>query len=208
MAAPPQRLSVEALRLAVVSGHHPRIDEHLADGVGMPDPDQGTRLVNVDAEFLPQLAGQSRRARLPRFQLAARKFPGAGQMLTRKPLRDEHPAIAAEHRAGDDVVCSLPISFAQAALGSEIEIPTLEGKGKLRVPPGTQPNTVLRVKGKGVPRRMTGGRGDQLVEVTVEVPTQLTSSQRELVAKLAEDLGESVQPQQASFMEKLKALFG
>ncbi len=111
-------------------------------------------------------------------------------------------------RAGDDVVCSLPITFAQAALGSEIEIPTLEGKGKLRVPPGTQPSTILRVKGKGVPRRVAGGRGDQLVEVTVEVPTQLTSSQKELIAKLAQDLGESVQPQQASFMEKLKALFG
>jgi molecular chaperone DnaJ len=111
-------------------------------------------------------------------------------------------------RAGDDIVCSLPISFAQAALGSEIEIPTLEGKGKLRVPPGTQPGTVLRVKNKGVPRRVAGGRGDQLVEVTVEVPTQLTPTQKDLIAKLAEDLGQSVQPQQASFMEKLRALFG
>lgn len=110
-------------------------------------------------------------------------------------------------RAGDDIVCALPISFAQAALGGEISIPTLEGKGKLRVPPGTQPGTVLRVKGKGIPRRV-GGRGDQLVEVTIEVPTKLTPAQKELIAKLAEDLGESVQPQQATFMEKLKALFG
>ena len=76
------------------------------------------------------------------------------------------------------------------------------------MPPGTQPGSVLRVKGRGVPRRVTGGRGDQLVEVTIEVPTQLTPTQRELIAKLAEDLGESVQPQQASFMEKLRALFG
>ena len=76
------------------------------------------------------------------------------------------------------------------------------------MPPGTQPGTVLRVKNKGIPRRMGGGRGDQLVEVTVEVPTQLTPSQKELIAKLAEDLGQSVQPQQASFMEKLRALFG
>jgi molecular chaperone DnaJ len=111
-------------------------------------------------------------------------------------------------RAGDDIVCALPITFAQAALGSEIEIPTLEGKGKLRVPPGTQPGTILRVKGKGIPRRMSAGRGDQLVEVTVEVPTQLTATQKELIEKLATDLGESVQPQQASFMEKLRALFG
>lgn len=111
-------------------------------------------------------------------------------------------------RVGDDIVCSLPISFAQAALGSELEIPTLEGKGRMRVPAGTQPGTVLRVKGKGIPRRIATGRGDQLVEVTVEVPTQLTPSQKELIARLAEDLGESVQPQQATFMEKLKSLFG
>jgi molecular chaperone DnaJ len=111
-------------------------------------------------------------------------------------------------RTGDDVVCALPISFAQAALGGEIEIPTLEGRGKLRVPPGTQPGTVLRVKNKGIPRRVGGGRGDQLVEVNVEVPTQLTPTQKALIAKLAEDLGQNVQPQQASFMEKLRALFG
>jgi molecular chaperone DnaJ len=111
-------------------------------------------------------------------------------------------------RAGDDVVCAMPISFAQAALGGEIEIPTLEGKGKLRIPAGTQPGAVLRVKGKGIPRRVMGGRGDQLVEVTIEVPTSLTSSQKELIAQLANELGENVQPQQATFMEKLKSLFG
>lgn len=111
-------------------------------------------------------------------------------------------------RSGDDVVCARPITFAQAALGGEIEIPTLTGRGKLRIPPGTQPGTVLRVRGKGIPRRMMGGRGDLLVEVTIEVPTQLTEDQMELIRKLAEELGESVQPQQATFMEKLKSLFG
>jgi molecular chaperone DnaJ len=111
-------------------------------------------------------------------------------------------------RVGDDIVCSMPITFPQAALGGELEIPTLEGKGRLRIPPGTQSGTVLRVKGKGIPRRVMGGRGDQLVEVTVEVPTKLTPSQKELVAQLARELGENVQPQQATFMEKLKSLFG
>lgn len=111
-------------------------------------------------------------------------------------------------RVGDDILCAMPISFAQAALGGEIDIPTLEGTGKLRIPPGTQPGTVLRVRGKGVPRRSLSGRGDQLVEVTVEVPTTLSDRQKELIAQLAEALGESVQPQQASFMEKLKSLFG
>ncbi|MGK4003052.1 molecular chaperone DnaJ [Sorangium sp. So ce1036] len=111
-------------------------------------------------------------------------------------------------RIGDDVVCAVPISFARAALGGELEIPTLDGKGKLRIPPGTQPGSVLRIKGKGIPRRVVGGRGDQLVEVSVEVPTQLTASQKELIAQLAKELGENVQPQQSSFMEKLRGLFG
>ena len=111
-------------------------------------------------------------------------------------------------RVGDDIVCQLPISFAQAALGGDIEIPTLEGKGRMRIPPGTQPGTVLRVRGKGIARRVMGGRGDQLVEVTIEVPTQLTPAQKEVIARLAEELGQSVQPQQATFMEKLKSLFG
>jgi molecular chaperone DnaJ len=112
-------------------------------------------------------------------------------------------------RAGDDVVCNVPISFPTAALGGEVEIPTLDGKGKLRIPAGTQPGTVLRVKGKGISRRVTGGRGDQLVEVTVEVPTKLSSAQKELITQLAADLGEDVNAsQEATFMDKLKSLFG
>ncbi|WP_437721430.1 molecular chaperone DnaJ [Sorangium sp. So ce861] len=111
-------------------------------------------------------------------------------------------------RIGDDVVCAVPISFARAALGGELEIPTLDGKGRLRIPAGTQPGSVLRIKGKGIPRRVVGGRGDQLVEVSVEVPTQLTASQKELISQLAKDLGENVQPQQVTFMDKLKGLFG
>lgn len=110
-------------------------------------------------------------------------------------------------RAGDDVVCSLPISFPLAALGGDIEVPTLDGKGRLRVPPGTQPGTLLRIKGKGIPRRVMNGRGDQIVEITLEVPTELSPSQRELVAQLAEALGEKHEPHQASFMDKLKNLF-
>jgi molecular chaperone DnaJ len=110
-------------------------------------------------------------------------------------------------RSNDNVVCSLPITFAQAALGDEIEIPTLEGKGYMRVPAGTQPGTVLRVRGKGIPRRRLGGRGDQLVELQVEVPTELNERQKQLILDLAKELGESVQPQRRTFAEKLKGLF-
>lgn len=110
-------------------------------------------------------------------------------------------------RSGDHVLCSLPITFAQAALGDEVEIPTLEGKGLMRVPAGTQPGTILRVRGKGIARRRIGGRGDQLVEIQVEIPTELSDRQKELVLELAKELGENVQPQRRSFVDKLKDLF-
>ena len=113
-------------------------------------------------------------------------------------------------RVGDDLVCSLPISYPQAALGGDIEIPTLDGKGKLRIPPGTQPGTILRVRGKGVPRRMMSGRGDQLVEITIEVPKALDDHQRRIIEELAQALGNKIQPSepQPTFMERLKSLFG
>jgi molecular chaperone DnaJ len=112
-------------------------------------------------------------------------------------------------RVGDDVVCTLPISFPLAALGGEIEVPTLDGRGKLRVPAGTQPGTVLRVKGKGIPRRVIQSRGDQLVEVAVEVPRTLTPEQRALVEQLAAAVGQKIQPVSPtpSFLERLKNLF-
>lgn len=110
-------------------------------------------------------------------------------------------------RVGDDIVCVIPMSVPLAALGGEIEVPTLDGKGKLRVPPGTQPGAVLRVKGRGIPKRL-GGRGDQLVEVKIEIPTRLSDEQKALFLQLASTLGETVEPSsEPSFMEKLKNLF-
>lgn len=111
-------------------------------------------------------------------------------------------------RNGDDVICQVPLTFPQAALGGEIEVPTLDGKGKLRVPAGTQPGSLLRIKQRGIPRRTGMGRGDQLVEVTVEVPTSLTAKQKEMLEAFARELGEDVQPQRLTFLEKLKDLFG
>jgi molecular chaperone DnaJ len=111
-------------------------------------------------------------------------------------------------RSGDDVLCSVPISFVRAALGGECEVPTLEGKGKLKIPPGTQPGSMLRIKGKGIVRRSRSGRGDQLVEVTVEVPTALTARQRELLQQLGSELGDESKPQEKGFVQKLKEIFG
>lgn len=111
-------------------------------------------------------------------------------------------------RLGDDVLCTVPLTFTQVALGAEVAVPTLDGKGKLRVPAGTQPGTTLRIKGKGMPRRAGIGRGDQRVEVAVEIPNALTPRQKELVEELAKELGEEVTPLRKGFVEKLKDLFG
>jgi molecular chaperone DnaJ len=116
----------------------------------------------------------------------------------------EHPFF---RREGDDVVCGVPISFVQASIGGEVEVPTLDGKVKLRIPPATQPGNVLRIKGKGIQHKIRGGRGDQLIEVQVEVPTQLSPRAKELIQELGHVLGEDVQPQQKTFGEKLKSLF-
>ena len=111
-------------------------------------------------------------------------------------------------RTGDDITCQVPITFTQAALGAEVEVPTLEGKAKMRVPAGTQPGTVLRLKQKGIVRRAGIGRGDQLTEVTIEVPVKLSDPQRAVMEQLAKELGEEVSPQRRTFMDKLKDLFG
>ena len=110
-------------------------------------------------------------------------------------------------RVADNVVCAVPLTFAQAAIGGEVDVPTLDGKVKLRIPPSTQPGSVLRIRGKGIPHRLRSGRGDQLVEVTVEVPSEVSPRAQELIKELAEELGEDVQPQQRTFVEKLKSLF-
>ncbi|GBF73749.1 molecular chaperone DnaJ [Paenibacillus sp. 598K] len=93
-------------------------------------------------------------------------------------------------RDGDDIYCEVPLSFAQAALGDEIEIPTLTEKVKLKIPAGTQTGTYFRLKGKGVPKLRGYGQGDQHVKVTVVTPTKLTDEQRELLRQFAGDGGD------------------
>jgi molecular chaperone DnaJ len=143
---------------------------------------------------------------------STRRIEGKGNVLRNRRAGDLEVVVRVKghdffRRSGDNVLCTLPITFAQAVLGDEIEIPTLDGKGIMRVPAGTQPGTILRVRGKGVPKRVMGGRGDQLVEIQVEIPTELNERQKALVLELADELGESVQPQRRTFMEKLRGLF-
>jgi molecular chaperone DnaJ len=110
-------------------------------------------------------------------------------------------------RSGDDVLCRVPVTFTQAALGGEVLVPTLNGKVKLRIPPASQPGAILRVRGQGFPHRLRSGSGDQLVEIAVEVPERLTDRAKSLLKELGDELGEDVQPQRRSFLEKLKELF-
>jgi molecular chaperone DnaJ len=88
-------------------------------------------------------------------------------------------------REGDDLVCEVPVSFTQAALGDELEVPTLEGNEKLKIPEGTQSGTVFRIKGKGVPHVNGFGRGDQHVLIKVVTPNKLTEKQKELLREFA-----------------------
>lgn len=92
-------------------------------------------------------------------------------------------------REGDDVVYELPINFAQAALGDEVEVPTLYGQSKLKIPSGSQSGEILRLKDKGIPHLRRGGRGDQMVKLVLVTPESLTKEQRRLFEELARSLG-------------------
>jgi len=110
-------------------------------------------------------------------------------------------------REGDDLLCELPISFTQAALGAELEVPTLEGPALIRIPPGTQSGSVFRLKGKGVRNVQGYGRGDLHVRVTVEVPTRLTAAQRAKLEEFAALCDASTNPRSKSFWERARDLF-
>jgi molecular chaperone DnaJ len=118
----------------------------------------------------------------------------------------EHELFA---RQGNDVVVEVPVSFPQAALGSEIDVPTLDGKVKVKVQAGTQSGKVMRLKGRGFPDLHGYGRGDQLVKIAVETPRRLTVRQRELLEEFAQISGEDVNhPMSKGFVDKLKQMFG
>jgi molecular chaperone DnaJ len=116
----------------------------------------------------------------------------------------DHPLF---ERDGADLHCTVPVSFPQAALGGMIEVPTLDGRVKMRLPAGTQPGQELRLRSKGMPRFGGYGRGDQIVTIQLEVPSALTPEQRELVEALAQAMNEETHPQRRTFLEKLKGLF-
>ncbi len=117
----------------------------------------------------------------------------------------EHPLF---ERDGNDVLCEVPISIVQATLGADMEVPTLDGRLTFRVPEGTQPGTVFRLRDKGIPSLRGGGRGDQLVRVKVVVPKKLSDKQKDLLKAFAHETGENINPEEKGFLKKVKNLFG
>ena len=154
------------------------------------------------------------------------KIPGGVDTGSRLKLRSEGESAPAGGAPGDlyvviqvephpifirenlDILCDVPISIAQAALGAEIDVPTLNGKVKMKIPAGTQSGKVFRMKGKGINDVQGYHQGDQHVRVSVETPTHLTARQKELLKEFATAGGEDVNPMAKGFLDKMKDLFG
>jgi molecular chaperone DnaJ len=117
----------------------------------------------------------------------------------------EHPFF---ERDGTDLYCVIPISFTQAALGTEIRVPTLDGDYTLKVPEGTQSGTTLRIRGKGVPVLNGHGKGDLHVEIRVQTPAKLNKRQRELLQELEATTRIENKPQRRTLIGKVKDIFG
>ncbi|MCL2163744.1 MAG: molecular chaperone DnaJ [Oscillospiraceae bacterium] len=116
-----------------------------------------------------------------------------------------HPIFV---REGYNVVCDIPVTFVQATLGSELEVPTIDGKVRYPIPEGTQTGTVFRLKNKGIPRLDGNGRGDQYVRTVIEVPKRLSDKQKKILRDFAEASGDEIYDQRKGFFDKMKESFG
>lgn len=110
-------------------------------------------------------------------------------------------------REGHQIHCELPISFVQAALGDEVEVPTLDGPTTIRIPEGTQTGTTFRLRNRGVPHLNGGGRGDQMVRVRVITPTKLNEKQKDILREFGREAGNILHAEEKGFFKKLKDAF-
>lgn len=110
-------------------------------------------------------------------------------------------------RRGQDVTVELPVTFVQAALGAELEAPSIDGKISYNMPEGTQPDTVFRIRGKGIPNLNGRGRGDQFIKVKIEIPRNLTREQKDILRQFEETAGDAQFGEKKGFFEKMKDLF-
>jgi molecular chaperone DnaJ len=131
--------------------------------------------------------------------------PGAGRGDLFVVIRVREHALF--QREGNQLICQVPITVSQAALGAEIDVPTLDGAIKHQLPRGVQSGEVIRVSGRGMPNIRGGRKGDLLVQVVVETPRTLTKRQEELFRELAEIEKKHVSPERKGFLEKLKQFF-
>lgn len=115
-----------------------------------------------------------------------------------------HPLFT---REGNDIYFDMPITFVQAALGDEIEVPTLDGKVKYTVPEGTQTGTVFRLREKGIPRLRGNSRGDQYIKVVVDTPRKLNERQKDILREFAKECGEEVHEKKRTFGQKIEDMF-
>ena len=111
-------------------------------------------------------------------------------------------------RQGDDIVLEVAINLALAALGGEVQVPTVNGTEKLKIPAGTQPGTVFQMRGRGVPHLQRGGRGDMHVVVTVATPTNLNGEQKKLLKDLARQLSNEAVPQERGLVDRMRDVLG
>ncbi|HEY0735363.1 MAG TPA: molecular chaperone DnaJ [Herpetosiphonaceae bacterium] len=129
----------------------------------------------------------------------------AGDLLVAISVR-EHPLF---QRNGNDIILELPLNVAQAALGTEVKVPTVGGEEMLEIPAGTQHEAIFRLRGKGAPSLRGQGRGDQVIVTRIVVPTKLSDRQRELLEELAVEWGaEPIDKREGGFFSKIKDAFG
>jgi molecular chaperone DnaJ len=111
-------------------------------------------------------------------------------------------------RRDNDILLDLNVNVAQATLGADVLVPTVDGDVKLKIPGGTQPGKIIRMRGKGVPHLRSNSRGDQLVIVNITIPKKLDVEERELFEKLADKMDSKVLPQERGFLDRLKTVLG
>jgi len=136
------------------------------------------------------------------------KMTGEGGQGKGGPNGDLYIAMAVKdhplfQREDTNIICEIPISFIQAALGCELEVPTLDGKVAMKIPEGTQSGKIYRLKGKGIPSLHGYGRGDQMVVIRVETPINLNKKQKELLEEFARISGEEIHPMKKGFLNKV-----
>lgn len=152
---------------------------------------------------IPAGVDDGSRIRLPGKGEGGHRGGGQGDLYVLLRV-EEHPFF---ERHGDDILCHVPLSFSQAALGAEIEVPSLDGKLALKVPPGTPSGKILRVRGKGVPNVHGRGHGDAMYHLVVQTPAKLSGAQRKLFEDLARLNGESAHTHDPSILKKMKDAF-